>query len=59
MSKVIRFRRGKRFQKLRALVRPPFAERMQRFKPRPRKPQWWAMVAGIVALCGVVGWALI
>jgi hypothetical protein len=54
----MRFRRGKRFQKLRELVRPPFTERMKRFKPQPHKPLWWAMVAGVVAVCGVVGWAL-
>lgn len=54
----MRFRRGKRFQKLRELVRPPFTERMKRFKPQPRKPLWWAMVAGAVAVCGAIGWAL-
>ena len=59
MSKVMRFRRGKRLQKLRQLVRPPFAERMKRLKPKPRKPGWWAMVAGVVAICGVIGWALV
>ena len=55
----MRFRRGKRLQKLRQLVRPPFAERMKRLKPKPRKPGWWAMVAGVVAICGVIGWALV
>jgi len=55
----MRFRRGKRFQKLRELVRPPFAERMKRFKPQPRRPQWWAMVAGVVVVVGALGWTLI
>jgi len=55
----MRFRRGKRFHKLRELVRPPFAERMKKLKPQPLKPAWWAVMVGLIALCGAtIAWAL-
>lgn len=59
MSRFIRFRRGKRVKALRELVRPPFAERMKRFKPQPRKPTWWAMIAGAVVVAGLIGWTFV
>lgn len=59
VSKFLRFRRGKRSKGLPERARLPFAERMKRLKPQPKKAKWWAMVAGAVALCGVVGWLFV
>ena len=54
----MRFRRGKRFQKLRELVRPPFAKRMRRLRPQ-HKLHWWALAGAAAVLCGIVGWTIV
>ena len=41
------------------MARLPFAERMKRLKPQPKKAKWWAMVAVVAMIGGVVGWVLI
>jgi hypothetical protein len=58
VSKFLRFRRGKRLKRLRELARLPFAERMKRLKPQPKKAKWWAIVAAFAVIGGVMGWVL-
>lgn len=59
MSKILRFRRGKRSKGPAELAKLPFAERMKRLKPQPKKAKWWAVVAVFAVIGGVMGWVLI
>jgi len=58
VSKILRFRRRHRQKGLDEFERPSFVGRIKRMRQH-RKLQWWAMMAGAVVLCGVVGWILV
>lgn len=59
MSKILRFRRGKRSKGSAERAKLPFAERMKRLKPQPKIAKWWAAVAVFAVVGGVMGWMLI